>query len=575
MNNDNRKLTGKASIDRPWLNFYPEEFRNLPIPHDTVTDFLKQKNPNRDAFAIEYYGKKYDWNFIWDKVDAAAKSLKALGFGIGTRIPTFLQAVPEYLILLLAAEKIGAALICRDDIPDEIAFAIRKSNAEVIFAPDYISKEEEDKYLAETPMKRIVKVSPYTYADKAAIPDYVNSKIKARYPKETACNPDNLTWDEFLALGENYEGEVDAPKDPTRPLFCAYTSGSTGISKLVIHSGQNIVGIVFQMTLFSPPSEIQQTWLHTILPPALVAVTISMWINPLCTGKLVMLDPYCDVNDLDLEFMRYQPNFWCTVPMFLQILLRSDRIPADYSMKHFLAAGTGAEPLNNKQIRQVQKFLKDHGCDAFFSIGYGQSEGGSNFTLPCPAVPLTDTCCGIPMPATVIGVFDKETGEEMGYGEIGEICKTGPGNMIGYQNKELTEETMKLHADGKIWMHTGDYGYVTEQGVMYVLGRGLPERYGFEKQYLFPQEPESRVVDVPGVDDAFFCNVPDQKHEGYFLPYLFIAPEKGVELDSIREDVLAVLKPHEKPVEMIQIEKREYFHFKTNRKILVAEILNR
>lgn len=575
MTNDNQKLTGRASIDRPWLNYYPEMLRDLQIPDCTITEFIKMKNSDWNALALEYYGRTYDWNFIWNRVDAAARSLKVLGFGVGTRIPVFLQTVPEYLILLLAAEKIGAAIICRDDVPDEIAFAIRKSGADVIFAPDYISKAEEEQYLSETPMKRIVKVSPYTYADRDSMPEHIISEIEAHYPEETACGSDNLTWEEFLALGNDYEGEVEAPRDITRPLYCAYTSGSTGISKLVLHSAQSMMGIIFQMSMFYPASEVQQTWLHTILPPALVAVTVTMWLTPLCASKLVMLDPYCNLNDLDLEVMRYQPNFWICIPVFYKVLMKSKRLPEDYSMKHLLLAGSGADTLNNKQIGQIKKFLKDHGCEATFGTGYGQSEGGSTFTIPCPAVPLTDTCCGMPMPAVVLSIFDNETGEEVGYGEIGEICKTGVGNMLGYQDEKMTEEVMRLHSDGKVWVHTGDYGYITEQGVLYVLGRGLQKRYGFENEYLFSLDPESRVVEVPGVDDAFFCNVPDQEHEGYFLPYLFIAPEKGVELDSIRDEIMEVLKPFERPVEMIQIKEREYFHFKTNKKILIADILSR
>ena len=56
MNFTEQKLTGKASIDKPWLNFYPEQFRNLEIPRITIEAFLKMKNPNEDKIAFEYYG---------------------------------------------------------------------------------------------------------------------------------------------------------------------------------------------------------------------------------------------------------------------------------------------------------------------------------------------------------------------------------------------------------------------------------------------------------------------------------------------------------------------------------------
>lgn len=54
MNFAEQNLTGKASIDKPWLNFYPEEFRNLDIPRITMESFLKMKNPDENRAAFEY-----------------------------------------------------------------------------------------------------------------------------------------------------------------------------------------------------------------------------------------------------------------------------------------------------------------------------------------------------------------------------------------------------------------------------------------------------------------------------------------------------------------------------------------
>ena len=74
-------MTGKASIDKPWLNFYPEPFKNIEVPKMTVEAFLKMKNPDESKYAVEYYGRKYTWKEIWKEVGIAARALKALGFG--------------------------------------------------------------------------------------------------------------------------------------------------------------------------------------------------------------------------------------------------------------------------------------------------------------------------------------------------------------------------------------------------------------------------------------------------------------------------------------------------------------
>ena len=69
--------------------------------------------------------------------------------------------------------------------------------------------------------------------------------------------------------------------------------------------------------------------------------------------------------------------------------------------------------------------------------------------------------------------------------------------------------------------------------------------------------------------------MPDQDHEGYFVPYLFVVLDEGKTLDEVRPAILATLEEHEYPVEITVINERPYFHFKTNRKELTAAIVAR
>lgn len=573
MNLTEQKLTGKASIDKPWLKFYPEPLRNLEVPKLTMEAFLKMKNPDENRIAFEYYGSKITWKQLWEDVDIAARALKSLGFKEGDRIPVFLQSMPSHYVLLFAAERIGAAVICRDDIPEELCFAIRKSRTDTAFVMDYTSKTDEELFRTTTPMTRMIKVSPFDYTEKSQMPDYILKEIESRYPDETETTEGDMNWQEFMELGRNFHGEYLAPVDPDRPVFGAYTSGSTGISKLVIHSSANVVAIAYQMSIFIPPSEVQENWWTPILPPALIAVTVSMTIFPLSTGLMVELDPFCPIEDIDLAFMERKPNFWALIPMICELLMKSDRIPEDYDMSHLRSIGAGAEAMNERKYEEVEAFFHKHNIKEKFSAGYGQSEGCSNFTLPNPMFPLVDGCVGMPMPATVLAVFDKNL-NELNYGEIGEICMTGPSMMLhysGWKGEELTERTLVNHPDGNTWLHTGDAAYITEHGIVHILGRGDTKRYGDNPLYIMRME--TKVVRTPGVQDAFFCLVPDQEHEGYFLPYLFVVLDGTKTLEEIAEQLKDVLDEHEYPVEIREIEERPYFHFKTNRKELTAQIL--
>ena len=573
MENTGATLTGKASVDKPWLQFYPEALRNVEVPTITVETFLRAKNPDENKIAFEYYGNKITWKEFWGEVDKAAKSLKILGFGEGNRIPVFLQSVPAHFILLIAAERIGAAIICRDDIPEELCFAIRKSKSETAFVMDYTSKSDEDLFRATTPMKRVIKVSPYDYADRKSVPDYVEKEIASRYTGAIETTEGDLTWDEFLALGKDYTEDYMAQEDVNRPVFGAYTSGSTGISKLVIHSSSNIVATAFQMSIFIPPSDVPEKWWLPILPPALIAVTVSMAIFPLSAGLIMVLDPFCPLEDIDIAFMEQKPNFWALIPMFCEMLMKSDRIPEDYDMSHLRSIGTGAEAMNERKTQEVEAFFHKHNVKATLSAGYGQSEGCSNFTLPNPMFPLVDGCVGMPMPATTMAVFSEDL-EELNYGEIGELCMTGPAMMLhyaGWRGDELTERTLINHPDGNCWLHTGDKAYINEHGIVYILGRGTTKRFGVGELYMMRME--TKAVRVAGVEDGFFCFVPDQDHEGYFLPYFFVILDETKSLDEVKAGLADALEEYEYPVDIRVIKERPYFHFKTNRKELTAAIL--
>ena len=566
-------FTGKASIDKPWLNFYPEGLRNLDVPKITIESFLKMKNPDENKIAFEYYGNKITQKQLWEEVDIAARALKALGFEEGDRVPSFMVSTPAQYILLLAAERVGVAIICRDDEPEELCYAIRKSRTDTVFAMDYISKEDEELFRETTPMTRMIKVSPFEYADKSQMKDYVLKEIESRCAAETETAENDISWQEFMNLGRNFEGEYLAPVDPERAVFGAYTSGSTGISKLVIHSSANVVAIAYQMSIFIPPAEVQEVWWTPILPPALIAVTVSMTIFPLSTGLMVSLDPFCPLEEIDVEFMDRKPNFWALIPLYCDMLMESKRIPEDYDMSHLRTIGAGAEAMNDRKYAEVEAFFHKHNVKAKFSAGYGQSEGCSNFTLPNPMFPLEDGCVGMPMPATVLAVFDKDL-NELNYGESGELCMMGPSMMLhysGWRGEEMTEKTLVEHPDGNTWLHTGDEAYITEQGIVHILGRGDIKCYGDKPLHIMRME--TKTVRTPGVQDGFFCVVPDLEHEGYFRPYLFVILDGTKTLEEVSELLKDTLEEHEYPVEIRVITERPYFHFKTNRKELTAQIL--
>ena len=72
---------------------------------------------------------------------------------------------------------------------------------------------------------------------------------------------------------------------------------------------------------------------------------------------------------------------------------------------------------------------------------------------------------GIPMPGTYIKIVKPNTDVEVPYGVDGEICISGPTVMLGYYNDEKeTNDILRIHSDGNIWLHSGDIGVMDSDG---------------------------------------------------------------------------------------------------------------
>ena len=562
------KLTGKPTVDRPWMQYYPPGADQMAVPAVSISEYMKMMCRGDDLTVMHYYGTDISWKDFFRGVNETARSMRAAGLGEGDQIPVMLRATPEYLMVLLAAEKIGASLLCRDNTIAENAEAIAKAGCNVMFLHDFATQEEFRAY-SEAGIAKFITVNPWRMAVRSMMPAHIVESMDKLYTEPVVEDDAICTWEDFIAAGKVFAGRVEAPTDVNRPLFRAYTSGSTGPSKQVIHSSQTMLAVVHQLSAYGASDEFRPTWLVTILPPALIAITVSMLLMPMASNKLLILDPWVDINDIDLEMMRYRPNGWPMIPMFVEILMRSKRIPADYDMSHLIAAGAGCEAFNNGQVQRAQKFLNDHNCNAIFTVGYGQSEAGSNITFPCPAYPIANGNVGIPMPLNNMGIFRGE--RECGYNEKGEICVTGPGNMLGYDNEEATNKALIRHADGKLWLHTGDTGYMNEDGIIFALGRGLAKRYNPEdpskSERLVEIAMENLISDanIPGLIDSFFVIAKDPQNDGFHIPYLYVVLAEGQTVENIRGKVFSALEEFQHPVEIIQIPERPFYHFKTNR----------
>ena len=160
---------------------------------------------------------------------------------------------------------------------------------------------------------------------------------------------------------------------------------------------------------------------------------------------------------------------------------------------------------SDNQVIALNKIFKKLQAKTEFLIGYGMSEVGATACSQMNGCTKLGSV-GIPLIKNCVSAFDPDTLEEKKYNQSGELCISSPSLMLGYLgNKSETEEAIKIHSDGKRWMHTGDLGYVDEDGFVFVQGR-LKRIYLTEYQgslsKIFPDRIEKTVIKHPQISEC-------------------------------------------------------------------------
>lgn len=574
---EEKKLTGYPSIDKPWLKNWPAFLLEGRKKYDRIIDNVRAIWTDPEEIIINFYDTHITVKEFFDRVDTIAKSLCAIGVKEGDSIAVSLESVPEFMELFLACELLGCSVKNFLETGMDNVELIDTCSSDVYFTNDYISKENVDLIYSNTHIKNIILIDPlYSSVNSAGIRPHIRTAIEERYfGKQKSDDARNMLWRDFLQLGETSHTIPQSFKGNV--LFSAFTSGTTGKRKEVLHTSESLLGVIRQIALIQAPHGERPTWLLTIVPPTLVACVVAFMWQPLASGKSLILDPFCKLDDVDLEMMHFQPNAWGIPPVFFEALLESKRIPDTYNMSHLTQFGVGAEPLTIKLAQKVQGFFDKHNCKAELCNSYGMSEAGSGCTIAVGKDLVLTGTSGIPYIETVISIFEPGTSKELKYGEVGEICKAGPGLMKGYADPELTKTALKVHPDGQTWLHTGDYGFMTEHGLLFPLGRTA--HYIYPDKHVFPLGVESKILQHSAVRDAIIISGNDAEHEGLEKLYLFVVLEEGCTEDSVlpelNKHIENALLPEERPTQVFVLDKKPIRGFKTDRKYLKEQFVSR
>lgn len=551
MDKNNEKV--RISVEKPWMKYYSKEALNEEFPKETIYGYLKKINEDRlDSIALHYYGASITYADLFVQIEKTAKAFAALGVKQGDMVSFLSVSVPECVISLYALNKLGATANTIDPRMDinSIRRMVIESGSKILVTID----------LAFPKVKAIMDDinQDYILVQSAArsLPTIKKIAMKLKTRTKIPYSETTLDWDTFLAGGKGVIAE-EAPYVGDAPAVITYTGGTTGFPKgvLLTNDSMNAVSFNFKHAgLYARPGD----RFLGIIPIFTSYGVVCGTHMPLCMKCELVVIPKFIPEQLGKLVKQFKPNHMISTPAFYEQLMMSKEMK-NMDLSFLITMGSGGDTMNEGLEEKLKQFMKDHNIKYPLAQGYGMSEVSAAASF-CVNDIYKPASVGIPSVSTTISIFDEETGREMGYNQLGEICITGPSMMKGYYNKPAeTAHVIRLHEDGQMWIHSGDIGYIDEDGFLFIKGRVKRMITRFDGHKVFPVNIESFVAEHECVRNCCTIGVNDRGHGQGHYPMVLV--ELTDDADSskvckqIYKDCLEELEERGQPVAVIPVDK--------------------
>lgn len=505
-----------ASQAKPWLKYYAQKYIDQTLPTLSAFDFVCHRNQNHlNDTALDYYGRKFTYADLIVNVKKTAAALRGVGVKKGDIVTVVSIMTPEVIALFYAADMIGATLNLVDPrySVEGIHEYIEEVDSHLLVCLNVVY-ERCRQAAKRTNVEKVIVLSP---AD--SLPPVMAVGYKLTTPDKNKYASNVIRWKQFIKGGEGQSITAE-PYDPDHACIVVHTGGTTGSPKGVMLTDNCFNALAQQFRAYDKLFHRGQK-LMNIMPP-FIAYGYACGVHlPLVLGFTVIIIPNLDPAKLGSLVLKYKPEHMFGVPAHYQQLAADPKL-RDKDLSFILNYAAGGDSLSRGAEQTVNDFLAAHGARYPIAKGYGMTEVSSAATVAAGADNKPGSV-GIPMVNTIIAAFEPGTDRELPIGEHGELCISGPTTMKGYYNKaDETAMILRRHPDGRIWVHTGDMGYLDEDGFVFLdsrIKRMIIRHDGFK---VFPSMIENVVSRHPAVHQCSVVGCTDKDHVQGRLPFVYI-----------------------------------------------------
>ena len=528
-------------MHKPWLSQYagiPENidltrFNSIPEMFDAAF----ARYPNR------IMASNMDKSLTYAQVDNDSKHvaawLQSLGLQKGDRVAIMMPNCLQYMILVAGILRAGLCVTNVNPLytPDELTHQLKDSGSKAIFILENFAHNLEVSLPHLPDLKHVVVSSlGEMLGFKGKIVNFVLRHVKKMVP---AWKIDSaIPFAQVMGTGAKLTAKPVA-LNLSDLAFLQYTGGTTGISKGATLTHGNIVANVLQAELWCAPAIANITEGAVFVAALPLYHIFGLTVNALFAahigGHVLLITNPRDIPAFIKDLKKYP---FAVLPavntLFVALLNNPEFKQIDFS--HLRVALGGGMAVQKAVADQFQEVTGVPICEA-----YGLSE-----TSPAALInPVTLTSftgyTGLPISSTEVAILD-DAGQEVPYGESGEVCIRGPQVMPGYWQRP--DETAKvMTADG--FFRSGDIGVMNEQGYVKIIDRkkDMVLVSGFN---VYPNEVEDVAVMYPKVLECAVIGVPDD-YSGEAVKLFVVKKDESLTAEELQSFLKEHLTGYKRP----------------------------
>lgn len=450
--------TGYPSKDKPWLKYYTEEEINARPIEGSMYEYVLSKNQGKlDQIALHYFGRNISYKELFQNINKAADAFEKMGVKEGDIISVCLLHIPEMVYTFYGLNQIGAVVNFIDlgDTVGAIHKSIENVKSKLVICQDAV-------------YRKVVSATRGLLVSKVIVIEQANSLTtwkKTMYHLKTGelIEYDDyvISWNSFISQGNI---KPDFIKNAKLGAMMSHKIVKDEVGKDIMLSNENINYMVHQA---SQRVKQESSNVHMTIEPPHYATGFCFGIHfPLVMGMRNILIPVFEPNKFSQYINKYKPGYFTCTPSLMEYLLQCEK---NLDLSTLRMPAVCWEFFSEEQENKINKFFEKHKSPVRIFKGYGTLEASTIVTFTSEEHNDVKSV-GYPMVHTTVSIFKPGTEEELTYGESGEICISGPTAMLGYYKDDKgTEEIKKVHSDGTVWIHSGDMGYMKEDGLIYLI----------------------------------------------------------------------------------------------------------